>query len=136
VKRLGLEKRVNYLEYLDRDKDRYKLFETVSRAKVCLYPSHSDAFSLVILESLAVGTPIVAYDIPGPKSVFHGLPIVKFVREFDKKGMAETALRIINSSNSDYEVMVNNQKVLEFLKVHSSWDAVAKNLAEKIYVSA
>jgi glycosyltransferase involved in cell wall biosynthesis len=54
-----------------------------------IYPSHSDAFSLSILESLALGTSVVAYDIAGPKSVFTDLFAVKFSREFDVLGLAK-----------------------------------------------
>jgi len=51
-----------------------KYYETLARARALVYPSHSDSFSLVILESLAVGTPVVTYDIPGPRSVYGGSP--------------------------------------------------------------
>jgi glycosyltransferase involved in cell wall biosynthesis len=56
-----------------------KYYETLARARVLIYPSHSDSFSRVILESLAAGTPVVAYDIPGPRGVYGGLPAVRFV---------------------------------------------------------
>ncbi len=45
--------------------------------------------------SLAVGIPVVAYDILGSSSVFSSLPSVKFVREFDKEAIAEEAVKIL-----------------------------------------
>ena len=41
-----------------------ELYSLVKAAKVLVYPSSHDAFPLVVLETLACGTPVVAYDIP------------------------------------------------------------------------
>lgn len=41
-----------------------EVYDTVSKAKVLIYPSHQDGFSLVVLDTLALGTSVVAYDIP------------------------------------------------------------------------
>ncbi len=108
------------------------LYETIARAKVLLYPSHSDSFSLVILQSLAAGTPVVAYDIPGPRSVFSGLPAVKFVKEFDWKAMADEAVKIMRMRDEDYYNMINDEEVMKFLKDHSSWDDAAEEVANII----
>jgi glycosyltransferase involved in cell wall biosynthesis len=43
---------------------REELFMLKAKALVHLYPSHEDAFPYSVLESLALGTPVVAYDIP------------------------------------------------------------------------
>jgi len=75
VRRYGVENNIEYLGFVNEEEKH----EIVAKAKVLIYPSHSDWFSLVILESLALGTPVVAYDIPGPKSVFSDSPGVLFV---------------------------------------------------------
>jgi len=41
-----------------------------------------------------MGTPVVAYDISGPKSVYNGLSAVKFVEEFNIKSMATEVVKI------------------------------------------
>jgi glycosyltransferase involved in cell wall biosynthesis len=128
LRKLKIEKKVKLTGFLRKE----NLYETVAKARVLLYPSHTDTFAQVIMESLAAGTPVVAYDIPGPKSVYSGLPAVKFVREFDKKAMADEAVRILRMPEGDYQNMVNDEKVMKFLRDHSSWDAAAKDLAEKI----
>ncbi len=38
-------------------------------ADVMVFPSRTDTFGLVILESLACGTPVAAYPVPGPIDV-------------------------------------------------------------------
>jgi glycosyltransferase involved in cell wall biosynthesis len=60
VRRLGLRDNVNYLGFLpQREQIAY-----VKSSKVLLYPSRIDSLSLTVLESLACGLPVVAYDIP------------------------------------------------------------------------
>jgi glycosyltransferase involved in cell wall biosynthesis len=38
-------------------------------ADVFVFPSRTDTFGLVLIEALACGTPIAAYDVPGPRDV-------------------------------------------------------------------
>ena len=42
-----------------------KFFEILSRSHVLLFPSRIETFGLTVLEALALGTPVVAFDIPG-----------------------------------------------------------------------
>ena len=41
-------------------------------ADVFVFPSVTDTFGLVLLESLACGTPVAAYPVTGPKDIFSG----------------------------------------------------------------
>lgn len=122
IKKYSIE--VEYLGFVPRE----KLYDVVSRAKLLIYPSHVDGFSLVILEALALGTPVVAYGIPAIKSVYGNLRNVKIVEEFDIEKMAQEALNILSMSENDIEEFMNNQELLDFLKLHSSWDNVANSI--------
>lgn len=67
--------------YLDELKSRFKdvtftgrvahadLKDWYHKAAVFVFPSKSDTFGLVILEAMACGLPVVAYDVPGPRDV-------------------------------------------------------------------
>jgi len=132
LERCGVRDRVIWKGYLTGA----PLFEEVSRSRVLVYPSHSDSFSFVIMESLAVGTPVVAYNIPGPYSVFAKLPAVKFVNEFDSEAMAEQAARLLKAPASDYDALMRDERVMEFLRSYFSWDDVAKSVAELIFQRA
>jgi glycosyltransferase involved in cell wall biosynthesis len=50
--------------------DQHSLIDLVCSSKLTIYPSTLDAFPLVVLESLACGTPVATYDIPAIKHNF------------------------------------------------------------------
>ncbi|BDC18427.1 glycosyltransferase [Acidianus sp. HS-5] len=121
-------KNVEYLGFVPQD----KLVDIVSKARVLVYPSHSDSFSLVILESLALGTPVVAYEIPGVRSVYKDLNAVKLVKEGDLTQFIREVRKICEMSKEEYEKIINGRKLLEFLDEHSSWEKVALNELEEL----
>ena len=45
------------------------LAEYYANADVFVFPSKTDTFGVVIIESLASGTPVAAYPVPGPKDI-------------------------------------------------------------------
>lgn len=103
-----------------------EVYDTVSRAKVLVYPSHQDGFSLVVLDTLALGTSIVAYDIPAIRLVYSGLKPVRIVKEYDIKGMARAVNDVLKMDDEEYEMEHNDDAVRKFLDDHSSWEKVAK----------
>jgi glycosyltransferase involved in cell wall biosynthesis len=46
------------------------LAASYAAADVFVFPSRTDTFGLVVLEALACGTPVAAYNVTGPKDVF------------------------------------------------------------------
>ncbi|MBP1357816.1 MAG: glycosyltransferase family 4 protein [Sulfolobus sp.] len=107
-----------------------ELYSTVAKAKVVIYPSHQDGFSLVVLDSLALGTSVVAYDIPAIRFVYNGLEPVKIVKEYDINGMVMKARSILQQDLSKYKAYHEDEKVKEFLNLHKSWEAVARQTEE------
>ncbi|ACR41604.1 glycosyltransferase family 4 protein [Saccharolobus islandicus] len=129
IKKLGLERNINYLGFIP-DDEKYKI---VSKARVLVYPTHEDVFALTILESLALGTPVIAYDLPGPKSVYNGLEAVKFVKEFDVKGMAKNVVKILSMKDEDYFNLIYNEKIERFLERHNNWDKVVEEISKYLF---
>ncbi|AGE71839.1 glycosyltransferase family 4 protein [Sulfolobus acidocaldarius] len=125
VEEMGLSDHIVYKGYLTGN----ELYDVVSKAKCVVYPSHEDTFSLSILESITVGTPVVSYDIPGPKSVFNGLPAVKFVREYDIDAMSKEVANLFKAGWEDYRKIVYNDKVESFIRDHTGW----RNVSERLY---
>jgi glycosyltransferase involved in cell wall biosynthesis len=122
IRKLNLEKNIKYLGFIKRR----KLLETVSKAKLLVYPSHKDAFPLIVLESLALGTTVVAYRIPAITSVYKDVEAVFTVPEYDIKAMAEKVVDILKLEHSKLMDLHENELTLKFLKNHSSWENVAK----------
>ena len=96
----------------------------MSRAKALVLPSHQESFSVTILEALAVGTPVIAYDLPSLTLLYRFKPVF-FVRESDIASMIIKAKELIKLNNKEIENMFSDDKLEEFLRMHSSWDNVA-----------
>lgn len=131
IERKFMREKNEYVEYLGFVDDK-KLRDIVSKAKLLIYPSHIDSFSLVILESLAMGTPVVAYNIIGIRDVYRGLPTVKLVKEGDIEGIVTEARKILTLPKEEYDNLINDKKLLDFLEEHSSWEKVAEKELEAL----
>ena len=128
IKKLNLENNIKFLGFL-KDEDKYKI---VSKAKLVIYPSHEDSYSYVILESIAVGTPVVSYALPGPYSVFKNLSAVRFVKEFDIKGIANEAIKILKMRDEDYYNLIYNEIIDEFIQKRKGWDKISEEIYSNI----
>jgi len=120
VKKLEL-KNIEYLGYIPK---RSRLYQIVSRASILLYPSYHDSFSLTVLESIALGLVVAAYDIPAIRYIYSGLPNVFTVPRGDIKRLASVIIDILKQDKA--LELVNNSKVIEFLRLYGSWNNVAR----------
>jgi len=98
-----------------------ELYSLVKAAKVLVYPSSHDAFPLVVLETLACGTPVVAYEIPAITLNFPA-GLVKTVPVGNCKLMASEALKIIGDEDLRSEL---SKQALSFASQHV-WEKVAE----------
>jgi glycosyltransferase involved in cell wall biosynthesis len=65
-KKMVIEKKLSdYVKFVGRIEDKEKLAQYYNVATATVVPSDAESFSLVVVESLACGTPVVASDIPG-----------------------------------------------------------------------
>jgi len=115
-------KNIQYMGYLP-DKD---LWQLVAKSKVLIYPSHSDLFSLTILESLFLGNFVIAYNIPAICNVYNNLKAVRVVEEYNWKRMAEEAIKILRMDSEEFAEEHQDKNLLKFLELHSSWENVAR----------
>lgn len=63
-----LEKKYPDVEFVGA-KTGKELAEYYANADCFVFPSKTDTFGVVIIEALAVGTPVAAYPVPGPKDI-------------------------------------------------------------------
>jgi len=72
-----------------------------SAADVCVIPSYYESFGLVALESLACGTPIVAADVGGMKSVIQEGETGYIIRDSIPHRLADKISILLSKPNSE-----------------------------------
>ena len=66
VSRMKLQKNIDFCGYLDDS----EAFGILKSAKVFLFPSYEEGFGIAILQAMACGLPVVAYNLPVYRGVF------------------------------------------------------------------
>lgn len=95
VANYGLRDNFEFLGFVD-GKIKYN---ELARSDFLIFPSHyREAQPMVILESLSVGTPVVAYDIPGIRDIIQDR-VNGFVTEPNPKSILESIKTIIDSQS-------------------------------------
>jgi len=92
VRRYNLSNNIDFLG----QQEYATLLNIVANSFLTVYPSYVDSFSLVTLESLACGTPVIAYNIPAIRHNFSTCKSVFRCTIGDKKNMADTVLQLLN----------------------------------------
>jgi len=121
LQKFGLEKAVVLYDLLPHD----KLISLVKSSKVMVYPSKFDTFPLVILESLASGVPVVAYNIPPVRLNYATGNVIKCPMD-DIECMAANVSAILSDGN----LRRNLSKEAVKYAARFSWENVAREEAE------
>jgi glycosyltransferase involved in cell wall biosynthesis len=101
VHRLGLKDNVVLLGYMRRDEDYWYLRR---KAKLTIYPSHEDSFSYTVLESLLLGVPVTAYDIPALRLNYGDIEGLYLVEEGDIEALATKIIEILGKRKVEVEI--------------------------------
>jgi glycosyltransferase involved in cell wall biosynthesis len=68
-------------------------YAALKKCRLCLFPSHEEGWGIAICEAMACGLPVVAFDLPAYRSVFHaGIVTAPFG---DCDGLARHVLRLL-----------------------------------------
>ena len=78
ISKLSTNLNVNYLGLL---KDKKKLFEIIQNSTCFVFPSLTEAMSMMLLEAASLKTPIIASDIPANKAIFSDSEVLFFKSE-------------------------------------------------------
>jgi D-inositol-3-phosphate glycosyltransferase len=85
-----------------------------SAANLCVVPSHYESFGLVVLESLACGTPVVATKVGGAESVIRHGETGYVVRHNDSCHLADKIALFLSTSNGDTDVGTVRASVVNY----------------------
>ncbi|MEM0340667.1 MAG: glycosyltransferase family 4 protein [Acidilobaceae archaeon] len=96
-------------------------------AKLTLYPSHADSYSYSVAESLLMGVPVVAYDIPALKLNYGDVDGLYLVRESDVEALAQKVLELLEAR----DVSVGEPKVKLYSEIALEEKIVLDKIAEK-----
>lgn len=123
VKALKVNNMIKYLGFIPEDK-KILAFRELASSTLFVYPTHADVVPNVVLEALALKTPVVMYDIPGPYEVFKGTTAVHFVEEFNIRAMAVKVYEILCKVREYNELFDVN--AIRIVKLHSTWNPIVK----------
>lgn len=88
-------------------------------ADVFVFPSRTDTFGIVLLEALASGLPVAAYDVTGPCDIVTK-PFLGCLHEDNLEYAAVTALEHKDAATERHE----------HVKAHYSWEKIAQQFLE------
>lgn len=122
VEKEGLSKNIKFLGFLS---GRLK-FNALKSSRICVFPSTYESFGMVVLEALACGLPVVAYDLPLYKEIYPG-GIFK-VKINDFLGLSRGILALLNDVQLRREL---SAQAIEISKGFS-WDKTAQKILNKL----
>lgn len=93
---------------------------------VGVFPSYVEGFGIAVLEQLAAGVPIVAYDVPGPRHILESSQTKMLMPAGDAKAIADRALEILNMTEDNYAALSAEcrQVAAQFM-----WEKIATDTA-------
>jgi phosphatidylinositol alpha-mannosyltransferase len=101
-------------------------YALMSSANVLLFPSHHESWGLVALEAMAVGLPVVGYDLPSSREAF-GDAMFR-VPTFDSEAFADAVVRLLKD---DGLRDTYRRRGLEVATEHD-WAEIAGRLAKAV----
>jgi glycosyltransferase involved in cell wall biosynthesis len=105
----SFDRNIKFLGFLNNDKD---LVTAYSSANVIIVPSLQENLSNAIMESLACGTPVVAFDIGGNKDMIDHKKNGYLAKPFDPEDLARGIEWVLNNENYDELCKNAREKVL------------------------
>lgn len=100
-------------------------------ADFCIIPSYYESFSLVALESLACGTPVVSTDVGGIKKIVGNSDFCQVVPRHAENTLLVAILRMIQHEQLDS----NSREHLRALVTDYGWDKISQQLLALYYRS-
>jgi glycosyltransferase involved in cell wall biosynthesis/O-antigen/teichoic acid export membrane protein len=107
---------------------RNELYERMARAHCLLVPSVREGWGLVVIEANSVGTPAVAYDVPGLRDSIRDDFTGRLASPGDPKELARKALDVLADPRRYREMSRHATEWAELF----SWDETARRLMQVV----
>ncbi len=92
IRQHQLEEKINYRGFVSEEVKNQILLES----KAMVLPSKEEGFGIVVMEALALGVPVICYDLPALKMVFSKYKSVYFVKGFEKTRFADKIVEVVS----------------------------------------
>ena len=131
VKSEGLVGNIKYCGAVPRN----KLLESLSRAIIFIFPSHVEGGGIAVVEAMASGLPVIAWDLPVFRELFRGAPALFLIRRGDYKAFSKIVIDLLNNRERCIKLGLENREYILSRK-DLTWDSVSlKILSILRYIS-
>lgn len=118
----GLADRIILVGHLQRQ----KMVEMMKAAELFVFPSHEEGFGIAILEAMACGLPVVAWDLPVYKEIFQRH--IMQIKENDLQAFSNAIIELLEDSRKRRRI---SEAGYDYIKRYS-WDNAVKRELEII----
>lgn len=101
-------------------KSGHELADHYRASDVFVFPSKTDTFGIVLIEALACGIPVAAYNVTGPKDIITQ-PFLGALNQTNLEAAAQSAIQ-----------NAKPQKAFEHVKNHYSWEQAGQQFIEAL----
>lgn len=116
----NLEANIKLLGFIGNNNERFCI---VKSSKILAYPSHEESFCLSIAESIALGTPVVAYDLPVYKEIYGNS--ITYAKLLDTNDFSNKIIKLLN----DETLLTYYSKLgLEVVKKYNTENCAKKEM--------
>lgn len=115
------------VEFVDIIKEKVKLLTLVKSSKLFVFPSLTEAMSIMLLEAAMVKVPIICSDIPANTAVFNS-DEVEFFKSEDEIDLADKIKTVLANNSNE----AKSNKAFETLMKKYTWDKISPEYS-KIY---
>lgn len=74
----------------------------LTKVDVGVFPSYLEGYGIAVVEQLAAGIPVVAYDVPGPRDILHPVDPSLLIRPGDIASLAERTIALFLSGSGSF----------------------------------
>lgn len=115
---LGLQDNVDLLGYVETE----KIYAILKRAQTFVFPSHEEGFGIAIVEAMACGTPVVAWNLPVYDELFGGS--ITIVPLGDQQAFAEELLALLRNTATNSDILSQVRQRVQYY----SWSSVSLDM--------
>jgi glycosyltransferase involved in cell wall biosynthesis len=101
-------------------------FAAMSRSAVFLFPSHHESWGHVVLEAMAVGLPVIGYDLPSSREAF-GDAMLR-VPAFDVTAFAEAVVTCLSDEGTRKTYRARGLRMAK----KYDWNVIAHSFAQSV----